>query len=319
MRGEEGSRTLIQHWVMEIPPRARRRVQSVGAFRNGAGNTSACAEKSFHGAGVTWACRKYLRVRGEERPLANSGQSQGEIPPRARRRGLSPRPLRCGKGNTSACAEKSAAHSVRALKHWKYLRVRGEESFLPMRPLIMEEIPPRARKRVGAATMVHSGAGNTSACAEKREYYQEQGGEFRKYLRVRGEEQTHPEVFSASKEIPPRARRRDLHVIGVVLGEGNTSACAEKRDGEIRFFEAQRKYLRVRGEEPTYLGFVTDNPEIPPRARRRGGAFRCGVGLTGNTSACAEKRGCSGHTRWPYRKYLRVRGEEHQRTSRSMP
>ena len=79
--------------------------------------------------------------------------------------------MRC-RGNTSACAEKSAQQFPPGSSSRKYLRVRGEEGIVA--PLTV--VPP----------------GNTSACAEKR------GGRCllrrwrRKYLRVRGEEHRGP-------------------------------------------------------------------------------------------------------------------------------
>ena len=152
------------------------------------------------------------------------------------------------------------------------------------------EIPPRARRRVWTMLWRASRPGNTSACAEKRG--------------TRG-------LLSAfSLEIPPRARRRGGRSTPASSGSGNTSACAEKSDSRPYHDRLDRKYLRVRGEEPMASSISGRIWEIPPRARRRGLLTVHLSAHEGNTSACAEKSpgSCVGwRGRW---KYLRVRGEE---------
>ena len=112
----------------EIPPRARRRVDGVLAVGVDYGNTSACAEKSSVRAGPAVPAGKYLRVRGEEPIQAHGVADVLEIPPRARRRGVT----RAINGGTNG----------------KYLRVRGEETTSTTNRLRGKEIPPRARRRV---------------------------------------------------------------------------------------------------------------------------------------------------------------------------
>ncbi len=92
-----------------------------------------------------------------------------------------------------------------------------------------------------------------------------------KYLRVRGEEAQHH--------------------LELVIGEGNTSACAEKSYDVMSMINLIGKYLRVRGEERWGATPPLVAEEIPPRARRRDIAEEQNVQETGNTSACAEKRG----------------------------
>ena len=72
-------------------------------------------------------------------------------------------------------------------------------------------------------------AGNTSACAEKSSASTRNGEPARKYLRVCGEEIGLANVVSLCPEIPPRVRRRGTPERDLTWGEGNTSACAEKR------------------------------------------------------------------------------------------
>ena len=91
--------------------------------------------------------------------------------------------------------------------------------------------------------------GNTSACAEKRVARPAGVDRAWKYLRVRGEEphglrhvaaglEIPPRARRRAKiavpagtllEIPPRARRRAVTGVDSAAGNGNTSACAEKR------------------------------------------------------------------------------------------
>ncbi len=112
-------------------------------------------------------------------------------------------------------------------------------------------------------------AGNTSACAEKSVQHSGKHGAGGKYLRVRGEEYKLFSDAAAKKEIPPRARRRELAPRASVGVDGNTSACAEKRELALQKKLRSGKYLRVRGEErPSTRRFAT-RMEIPPRARRR--------------------------------------------------
>ena len=112
-------------------------------------------------------------------------------------------------GNTSACAEKSRVAQQFPPAFRKYLRVRGEEATSAEALETAREIPPRARRRVSLPSGCTKIWGNTSACAEKRCPRYGVLLTLGKYLRVRGEETRGPEWESFTKEIPPRARRRD--------------------------------------------------------------------------------------------------------------
>ena len=160
-------------------------------------------------------------------------------------------------------------------------------------------------------TSIHlAGAGNTSACAEKRGEKAGHPPLYRKYLRVRGEEWAMWQGNQGLWEIPPRARRRALMSMAITVIQGNTSACAEKSAcGRLRV-PTLRKYLRVRGEESRYMLRVFTHWEIPPRARRRVQWDETWELLEGNTSACAEKSSIASMVWGSTGKYLRVRGEE---------
>ena len=188
MRGEELGGVACWAVSMEIPPRARRRVDVEQCKVLRLGNTSACAEKSRPGAttadhiGNTSACAekslpavavsahgwKYLRVRGEEGLVAPETRRAKEIPPRARRRVLGDVAPCFNPGNTSACAEKRSLDGLGLVEHGKYLRVRGEEKSRLRKPHGKLEIPPRARRRGPKGDTGSVENGNTSACAEKR-------------------------------------------------------------------------------------------------------------------------------------------------------
>ncbi len=132
-------------------------------------------------------------------------------------------------GNTSACAEKRYDFNPGIYRHWKYLRVCGEERIRWSCSSVMMEIPPRVRRRVRCRPAPIQSLGNTSACAEKRLQQKQYPTEGRKYLRVCGEEVPGEDVRHLPQEIPPRVRRRDRPAVNLTLKGGNTSACAEKR------------------------------------------------------------------------------------------
>src|SRR5699024_10247640 len=125
--GEELVRFHLDVCSKEIPPRVRRRAR-LPLFTVGyVGNTSACAEKRYgmdSSASTRW---KYLRVCGEEFHMSSSTRADSEIPPRVRRRARSMAHDVRGRGNTSACAEKSSASTRNGEPARKYLRVCGEE------------------------------------------------------------------------------------------------------------------------------------------------------------------------------------------------
>ena len=310
VRGEETTPLCSRLIELEIPPRARRRVAHRPPPLPACGNTSACAEKRAAGPSTPGACRKYLRVRGEERLDDEQPRPYKEIPPRARRRENRDAPFGGDHGNTSACAEKRLVPFCPRSWWWKYLRVRGEEWSHSHRTWAATEIPPRARRRVIYSLRMVTRHGNTSACAEKSRRCRWGTGGRRKYLRVRGEEHAATSWRVIHSEIPPRARRRAATDDTPPRLIGNTSACAEKRRGTPRWASRRWKYLRVRGEEPTMSETKCHELGIPPRARRRVVPYLHPTKPNGNTSACAEKRWCGTPHAGQYWKYLRVRGEE---------
>ena len=250
VRGEEVYKHPGNGTYLEIPPRARRRDRRRVVARHPRRNTSACAEKRGFDTLRDSVTRKYLRVRGEEMSEASTVLVSMEIPPRARRRGTRENIRHAGRGNTSACAEKSRCRNLSLRRRRKYLRVRGEEARACTAEFSRVEIPPRARRRAFFGSVCSDMKGNTSACAEKSSVMPGRKVSNWKYLRVRGEEISIHAVLIATLEIPPRARRREPAGWCFDGGYGNTSACAEKSDSRSRQPLRPQKYLRVRGEEP---------------------------------------------------------------------
>ena len=129
------------------------------------------------------------------------------------------------------------------------------------------------------------------------------------YLRVRGEYTAWACTSEISPELPPRARRIQIHFGNNSTKIGTTSACAENTCCDPKNVFLDWNYLRVRGEYDTYHRIVAALLELPPRARRilTDSAAR-GWNL-GTTSACAENTAQHHATAGRCGNYLRVRGE----------
>ena len=234
--------------IQELPPRARRIQDSWYATDSGNGTTSACAENTTHGFHRVRRSGNYLRVRGEYTPSVLGGRHIGELPPRARRI------LSCANsyanfcGTTSACAENTGLGLLLCYQSWNYLRVRGEYPVRVIAPMMVSELPPRAR-RIRVAHYPHLLAmGTTSACAENTDPPSRSFHKSWNYLRVRGEYLPWVTWRPEHMELPPRARR--IRQIAKVFGPqpGTTSACAENTYNEGCPVQGKGNYLRVRGE-----------------------------------------------------------------------
>ena len=105
VRGEYSPRSRGQSGQWELPPRARRILNTTRQQINAVGTTSACAENTASFEQPTAPHWNYLRVRGEYRGRNCGLLKPRELPPRARRILW----LGClhgvGCGTTSACAE----------------------------------------------------------------------------------------------------------------------------------------------------------------------------------------------------------------------
>ena len=187
-------------------------------------------------------------MRGEYFPRRPGLVLIQELPPRARRIHQVFLKLLKIHGTTSACAENTSPHPRTLPPPWNYLRVRGEYAAKHATHASTTELPPRARRILGAGASLATSHGTTSACAEntngKAIFPQPKGN----YLRVRGEYSWRRGAGSPHWELPPRARRIPEAQPLIALGLGTTSACAENTTN-IGFAPLNSgNYLRVRGE-----------------------------------------------------------------------
>ena len=169
VRGEYSCRDRIHREYRELPPRARRiRFDTVGDFPQ-RGTTSACAENTGPRQCLARLLGNYLRVRGEYKASRPQPLPERELPPRARRilQGFFEQVRR--HGTTSACAENTGFPRCGGAPTRNYLRVRGEYRARAPPPASPPELPPRARRILGAADFLKGLAGTTSACAENTE------------------------------------------------------------------------------------------------------------------------------------------------------
>ena len=167
--------------------------------------------------------------------------------------------------------------------------MRGEYCFGKKRGLAHAELPPRARRILNRGFSSMPRRGTTSACAENTGFPRCGGVPIRNYLRVRGEYSSSRPTSFATVELPPRARRILIALVGGVATTGTTSACAENTVLAANHHSAAGNYLRVRGEYPAC----------------RTGPHR----ISGTTSACAENTGILVDLALDIGNYLRVRGE----------
>ena len=258
---------------------------------------------------MLWRRWNYLRMRGEYPQAQYRHACDSELPPRARRiRKVNG--LRSGlKGTTSACAENTpcAAYEERNVRN--YLRVRGEYYLKHPNGIRAGELPPRARRIRCRFALQDCRFGTTSACAENTKPRDERRIKNRNYLRVRGEYREIVQLTAKVGELPPRARR--IHIVhGGKWGfGGTTSACAENTWGHYFLPAVLGNYLRVRGEYAALLQSGQVAAELPPRARRIRGVTSMPSRIPRTTSACAENTFLPAPHLFPWRNYLRVRGE----------
>ena len=221
VRGEYSSKPLQHTTTAELPPRARRILETLKIGIVPRGTTSACAENTSRKHQRRGNLRNYLRVRGEYRPRSEMTALIPELPPRARR-------IPFTTSSSTACGGEYRQSSRR-------------------RPSCVE-LPPRARRIRNLSARAYPSPGTTSACAENTDV----GGVLIvrnwNYLRVRGEYVNGWCANGHYRELPPRARRILTLCTIRTLPYGTTSACAENTVVRSCGGVARRNYLRVRGE-----------------------------------------------------------------------
>ena len=126
---------------------------------------------------------------------------------------------------------------------------------------------------------------------------------------MRGEYSARCDSVGVPGELPPRARRILAPRPGRSWADGTTSACAENTAWGTVAGEAQRNYLRVRGEYALRNLIAQYRKELPPRARRIPCYPHHCFCFIGTTSACAENTVFRVRNASTTGNYLRVRGE----------
>ena len=152
------------------------------------GTTPACAGKTTTRLPATRGCREHPRLRGEDTAHTSIVSSEVGTPPPARGRRGEPGPHAGQRGNTPACAGKTASASGRS-DHWwwntptcagktadsvtaspttgEHPRLRGEDFVNFLGRLADGGTPPPARGRRGRRGPRAPRHGNTPACAGK--------------------------------------------------------------------------------------------------------------------------------------------------------
>ena len=248
-------------------------------------------------------------MRGEYFQAAEASGQELELPPRARRIHALPLTQFPQRGTTSACAENTYGkkHVILAMRN--YLRVRGEYPVDAPLPPAWAELPPRARRIQPPLARASIASGTTSACAENTSWRRGRRFGWRNYLRVRGEYQLAAGSSIRLEELPPRARRIQILLVGGDIPPGTTSACAENTYRGHQNDQNEGNYLRVRGEYLLLPWVIWWPAELPPRARRIRDKVYAAADGKGTTSACAENTPATGGSCTQNWNYLRVRGE----------
>ena len=191
-----------------------------------------------------------------------------ELPPRTRR--ILVKLWWCDyvHGTTSAYAENTQASPQRAHRLQNYLRVRGEYFSMMTMPITAWELPPRTRRILFNDDHAYHRLGTTSAYAENTQASPQRAHRLQNYLRVRGEYSSQITGTITLMELPPRTRRIQCLILGVVDGAGTTSAYAENTVVAVTIVFFLPNYLRVRGEYSICTVARATLSELPPRTRR---------------------------------------------------
>ena len=134
-----------------------------------------------------------------------------ELPPRTRRIRFAFHSCFHFKGTTSAHAENTFLRFYSHARGSNYLRARGEYGANHFASGDSQELPPRTRRILSAASIVRMMRGTTSAHAENTFSEEHAPEPFGNYLRARGEYCSTATANSGARELPPRTRRIQGH------------------------------------------------------------------------------------------------------------
>ena len=154
---------------------------------------------------------------------------------------------------------------------------------------VVQETPPRTRRKQPKFRVGRSVRGNTSAYAEKTKRGGGGAKNPKKHLRVRGENHRGSCGEVTRLETPPRTRRKHSYLPYTLDKVRNTSAYAEKTGPRHALTQVRKKHLRVRGENISPIKKTYFRLETPPRTRRKHYGALKKHARRRNTSAYAEK------------------------------
>ena len=226
-RGEYGFQGAERFDHRELPPRTRRIPIRDGADINQVGTTSAHAENTWLQHYSQGLLGNYLRARGEYRHDPGFAFGPSELPPRTRRIRFAFHSCFHFKGTTSAHAENTFLRFYSHARGSNYLRARGEYGANHFASGDSQELPPRTRRILSAASIVRMMRGTTSAHAENTFSEEHAPEPFGNYLRARGEYCSTATANSGARELPPRTRRIRGFFTDKPVDFGTTSAHAE--------------------------------------------------------------------------------------------
>ena len=171
-------------------------------------------------------------------------------------------------GTTSAHAENTTPPRGSCENPRNYLRARGEYGANHFASGDSQELPPRTRRILSAASIVRMMRGTTSAHAENTSPGLWRIGTARNYLRARGEYDPADHPALTEMELPPRTRRILPCATMAAVATGTTSAHAENTTAGGRSSVTAGNYLRARGEYTSATLAPASFLELPPRTRR---------------------------------------------------
>ena len=150
-------------------------------------------------------------------------------------------------------------------------RVRGENLWWKVIPILCPGTSPRARGKLAHNTTRRGQTGNIPACAGKTgcefECFFERG----EHPRVRGENCSRAKTSTAFRGTSPRARGKRRTWSRCVSHRRNIPACAGKTNNHTGLTSSSQEHPRVRGENSLFPVLVTSPSGTSPRARGKRG------------------------------------------------
>ena len=148
---------------------------------------------------------KHPHVRGEDSSKTMSTRRPLETPPRAWGRRSPVYRIANFEGNTPTCVGKTLFSRYARHTCKKHPHVRGEDTSITVRAIIVVETPPRAWGRRRKPGLTPRLSRNTPTCVGKTQTGVLKTGEIEKHPHVRGEDDRYSPERQDAIETPPRA------------------------------------------------------------------------------------------------------------------